>query len=151
MAEPTILVTDDGPVLRATVRLDGCAPARALAAFTDPEVLARWWGGELIAELWPGGRYSVWFPEIPARMTGQVATYTAEGLLAFSWGWEHEPESPRRTVRIEAKRVESEASTTVLTIEHGPHGEGAAEQTARAEHRAGWEFFLPRLVSALAG
>jgi hypothetical protein len=33
----------------------------------------------------------------------------------------------------------------------GPHRDGAAEATARAEHREGWEFFLPRLGSLVSG
>ena len=41
------------------------------------------------------------------------------------------------------------AGTTVLTVMHGPHGAGPAEDAARAEHRAGWEHFLPRLADCL--
>ena len=39
---------------------------------------------------------------------------------------------------------------TELTVLHGPHGEGAAEQAARSGHRAGWEYFLARLGQLLA-
>jgi hypothetical protein len=39
---------------------------------------------------------------------------------------------------------------TELTILHGPHGEGAAEQAARSDHREGWEYFLARLGKLLA-
>lgn len=145
-----VAVDDDGPVLRATVRLDGCTADRALAAFTDPDLLARWWGGELTAELWPGGNYSVWFPRLEARMTGQVVSYTPGSVLAFSWGWEHEQDQPARAVTIKAEPASSGDTGTVLTVEHGRYAQGAAEQAARAEHRAGWEFFLPRLADLLA-
>ena len=39
---------------------------------------------------------------------------------------------------------------TLLTVVHGPHGEGAAEQAARSDHREGWEYFLARLGQLLA-
>ncbi len=179
----TVRVADDGPVLRATVPLDGRTPAQAITAFTDPELLARWWGGQLTAELWPGGRYSVWFAKIPARMTGQVVSYTPGSELVFSWGWEHEPEAPARTVTVRAGVADGAPTSagsaggvvtgagsvvtgagsaggvvtgagtggSVLTVEHGPYGDSEAELAARAEHREGWEFFLPRLVSEMAG
>ncbi len=35
-----IELRDEGPVIVATVHLLGCTPARALAAFTDPVLLA---------------------------------------------------------------------------------------------------------------
>jgi uncharacterized protein YndB with AHSA1/START domain len=145
----TVTISDDGPMVRAVVWLDGCTPGQALAAFTEPALLARWWGGELTAELSPGGQYSVWFRKIPARMTGQVVSYTPERSLAFSWGWEHQTDRPQRTVLVQVEPAEPESSGTLLTIEHGPHGADAAELTARAEHREGWQFFLPRLVGVL--
>ena len=63
---------DAGPLIVATVRLADCDPWRAMAAFTDPVVLSRWWRGELIADLVAGGEYSVSFPAIPARLAGRV-------------------------------------------------------------------------------
>lgn len=146
----TVTVADEGPVLRASVRLDGCSPAQAMAGFTDAGLLARWWGGELTAELWPTGRYEIWFPKIPARMTGRVVSYTPDSTLAFGWRWEHEPDAPARTVTVcVGELTGTNAAGAVLTVEHGPYGEGEAELAARAEHREGWEFFLPRLAGAL--
>jgi activator of Hsp90 ATPase-like protein len=39
---------------------------------------------------------------------------------------------------------------TELTVLHGPHGQGTAEQAARSDHREGWEYFLARLGQLLA-
>ena len=61
---------DEGPMIVATVVLPGCPPERALAAFTDPAVLATWWRGNLTADLVPGGEYTVAFPAIDATLTG---------------------------------------------------------------------------------
>jgi uncharacterized protein YndB with AHSA1/START domain len=146
----SVKVSDDGPLLSATVQLDGCTPDRALGAFTDAAVLARWWGGELTADLSPGGIYSVWFAKLAARMTGEVVSYAPGSTLVFRWGWEHEPGPQMRTVTVRAEPDPDGTTGTVLTVEHGPYGSGEAEAAARTEHREGWEFFLPRLAGVLA-
>jgi len=50
---PVTIVSAD-PMVRATLELPGCPPARALAAFTDPATLVHWWRGVLSATLTPG-------------------------------------------------------------------------------------------------
>lgn len=146
-----VTIADDGPVLRATVRLAGCPPGRAIAAFADPAVVRQWWSGELDAELVPGGRYLVTFSGLGRTMTGQVVAYDPAGSLEFTWGWDHEPEPLARTVAIAAApaAASGQVGASVLTLVHGPHGTGADEDEARAVHRAGWEHFLPRLAACL--
>lgn len=144
-----VTIADSGPMIVATVLLPGCEPGRALAAFTDPAVLARWWRGELSADLVTGGRYTVSFPKIPARMVGRVVTYVRGRSLEFSWAWEGEDEPPS-TVTIRAEPAAA-GSSAVLTVEHGPHGEDEAGRKAHAEHWEGWEYFLPRLPAAVSG
>jgi uncharacterized protein YndB with AHSA1/START domain len=144
-----VTVADDGLVVRAVVRRLGCSPATVLAAFTDPEVLARWWGSaELTADLAVGGGYTVRFEAIDRTMTGQVLGYEPGHYLEFSWAWAHSPDDPPRTVLV---RVDGEPAGTVLTVVHGPHGDGEDEEAARQGNREGWEFFLPRLVRVLNG
>jgi uncharacterized protein YndB with AHSA1/START domain len=139
----TVTVLDDGPLVRATVDLPGGPPGAALAAFTDPATLARWWGGgQLTVTLAPGGAYTIHFPGPAATLTGQVIAYDPPSALAFTWAWQHEPGAPPRTVEV------SDAGT-LLSISHGPHGDSPAEQQARAGHRQGWEHFLPRLAALL--
>ena len=143
-----VSITDSGPVIVATVVLPGCEPGRALAAFTDPAVLARWWRAELIADLVAGGKYSVSFPKVPARLAGRVIRYAPGRSLEFSWAWDGDDEPPSTvTVRVQWRAGDQ---STVLTIEHGPHGEDEAGQTAHALHWEGWEYFLPRLPAAVA-
>jgi uncharacterized protein YndB with AHSA1/START domain len=147
MPADAVAIEDDGPWLRATVRLPGHTSEQLLSAFTDPAQLARWWGGELHTDLVIGGPYTVRFPALDRSMTGQVVGYEPARSLAFTWSWDGSPGEPRRTVTVRASAAEPAA----LTIEHGPHGDGDDERVARAEHRAGWEHFLPRLVSVLGG
>lgn len=139
-----VTVEDDGPLLRAVVRLPGCPAAQALSAFTDPALVATWWRGELSTDLAVGGPYLVRFPALGRTMTGQVAGYQPGTSLEFSWSWDEVPE-PGRTVAVTA----ADGAPTTLTLVHGRYGEGEAERAARAEHRAGWEFFLPQLAAAL--
>jgi uncharacterized protein YndB with AHSA1/START domain len=145
-ASAAVALADDGPLLRATVRLPGGRAGHALAAFTDPALVAQWWSGVLDAELTAGGRYIVGFPQLPATMTGQVISWVPAAALEFSWAWEHEPGEPPRTVRVLA----DEGPPPVLTLAHGPYASTPAGRRARAEHRAGWEYFLPRLAALLA-
>jgi uncharacterized protein YndB with AHSA1/START domain len=143
-AGDAVVVTDDGPLVRATMRLAAGQAGAALDAFTDPALLAQWWGGELTADLTAGGPYVIRFPQVPATLDGRVVSWVPAESLEFTWGWEHEPDEPRRTVLV---RVSD--SPPVLTIAHGPHASTPDGSRARAGHRAGWEHFLPRLAALL--
>ena len=91
-------------------------------------------------------------------MRGRVVGYEPGSRLEFTWGWDHEPGAAGRTVLVTVAETGDSAGTaspgppdgTELTVLHGPHGEGAAEQAARSDHRAGWEYFLARLGQLLA-
>jgi uncharacterized protein YndB with AHSA1/START domain len=145
IAVTDLTVFDDGPLLRCELLLPGCGQDRALSAFTDPDLLKRWWHGELTTDLLPGGPYMVWFAQIPARMTGRVVRYEPPGVLEFSWAWDHEPHRPERLVTVAAS---ADGGGAALAIAHGPHADDEEGRTARAEHREGWEYFLPKLAAA---
>ena len=147
MSDDGLSIADAGPMIVASVAVGGCSPQRALAAFTDPAVLARWWRGELAADLVAGGRYVVSFPAIGAALTGEVRQYDPAALLEFSWSWDDAPPDSTVTVRASA----GQAGGAVLTIEHGPHADDEAGRAAHQEHWDGWQFFLPRLPDATAG
>jgi uncharacterized protein YndB with AHSA1/START domain len=144
----TIDISDAGPMIVATVHVPGCSPDQALAAFTDPAVLKRWWRGELTADLALGGEYIVGFPTVPARLTGEVLSYEPGESLEFSWAWEGEVEPPS-TVRVTVQEDRADGGV-VLTIVHGPHEDDEPGRTAHRLHWEGWEHFLPRLPAAVA-
>lgn len=145
----TVIARDDGAFLRAGLQLPGCSPERALAAFTSPEVLATWWHGELTTELVPGGPYEVWFAKVPARMTGRVIRYDPGCVLEFSWAWDNTPDRPELAVTVQVGTAPDGSAT--LEVTHGPHRDDADGKKARAEHREGWEYFLPQLQAVLTG
>jgi uncharacterized protein YndB with AHSA1/START domain len=99
----------------------------------------------------PGGAYRVAFPAIPATLTGAVVSFRPGDSLEFGWAWDGEADNPPSTVLVSVAPRAAASDSTVLTIEHGPHGDNEAGQTARTEHREGWEYFLPRLVETLTG
>jgi uncharacterized protein YndB with AHSA1/START domain len=142
MTADQVTIADDGPWLRATVTLPGCTAERALAAFTEPAQVAGWWHGELDTTLADNGPYRVYFPPLDHTMTGTVRSYRPGSELEFSWGWAHQPGDLPRSVTV---RV----GPGTLTIQHGPYAADEAGRAARAEHRAGWEYFLPRLAAGL--
>jgi uncharacterized protein YndB with AHSA1/START domain len=164
VTEFPVTVVDAGPMVRATLLLPSCPPERALAAFTDPATLRQWWGGELTCTPAEGGPYIVHFAKLGQTMRGRVVGYEAGSRLEFTWGWDHESGAAGRTVLVTVAEAGDSAGSagperpgrpgrpggTELTVLHGPHGEGAAEQAARSDHREGWEYFLARLGQLLA-
>ena len=164
MTEFPVTVVDAGPMVRATLLLPGCPPERALAAFTDPATLRQWWGGELTVTPAEGGPYIVHFAKLGQTMRGRVVGHEPGSRLEFTWGWDHEPGAAARTVLVTVAEAGDSAGSagrgrpgrpgrpggTELTVLHGPHGEGTAEQAARSGHHEGWEYFLARLGQLLA-
>jgi uncharacterized protein YndB with AHSA1/START domain len=142
-----LVIEDDGTFIRATVELPGASPALALRAFTDPALVLRWWGGELHAELSPGGRYEVEFGRIGRTLLGEVLDYRPPLLLSFSWRWAHEAGDRGYVVTARTSELVDGAR---LEVEHGPHGDTDEDREAATEHRDGWQYFLPRL-SAVVG
>ena len=141
-----LAVTADAATVSAELVLPGVLPDRALAAFTDPELVRRWWTAELTTQLVPGGEYLARFPALGQTMIGVVEEYVPGHLLAFTWGWSHQPEAAGRygvTVSV--------GPGARLELVHAPRAgvRVAADDPAPGEHREGWEYFLPRLAESL--
>lgn len=140
-------VSDDGRMVHASIELPGVAPREAIRAFTDPELLKQWWGGELKAEPEPGGAYVVHFEGLGRTLQGEVVSFDPESELTFTWAWDFQDEQVRREVKVRA--VPSDGGTRI-EIEHGPHGDTDEELEEAKAHRDGWEFFLPQLAAFLS-
>ena len=59
------------------------APAyRVIAALTEPEQLAAWWGEDVVCEPDVGGRYEATLPE--GRIEGTITAIDGPGILSFT-------------------------------------------------------------------
>ena len=141
-------LTGDGANIRAWVELPNIGRQAALTAWTDPSILQDWWGGELDAELSPGGRYVVSFAALGQTMRGEVLDYEPGKRLMFTWSWDHEAETPSREVDICVLEIDDGSR---VELEHGPFGDTEQERADAAGTEEGWQHFLPRLASRLTG
>jgi len=149
-----LAIAADAATVSAELLLPGVRPGRALAAFTEPDLVRVWWTAELTAQLVSGGEYLARFPALGQTMIGVVEEYLPGRLLAFTWGWSHQPEAAGRygvTVSA-ASAALAEGAGTRFDLVHAPRPGVSvpAGDPAPGEHREGWEYFLPRLAAALA-
>jgi uncharacterized protein YndB with AHSA1/START domain len=144
----TVTLRDEGPMIVATVLLPECTPHRALSAFTDPTLVSQWWRGELTTSLEPGSDYHVAFPAINATLHGQVVSHEPGQSLEFTWTWAGEDVAPSK-VQI-AVAGGDKPDSVVLTVIHGPHSDDEPGRRSHQEHWEGWEYFLPRLATAVS-
>lgn len=111
--------------------------------WTQPELICQWWPqtAEIIPQ--PGGTYRLSWPQMGWVLNGKVTDIVPGQLLAFTWKWDHEPQTPERHVRVTlAPRSEG---GTHLAIEHMQYTGSQADQEERNSHLEGWLYFLKRL------
>lgn len=128
--------------------------ARVFDAWSNPEVLRRWWGAgpdwhspEVEVDLRAGGRYrlSMADPSSDAVYTvgGEYLEVTPPERLVYTWQWETEG-SPTRDlatlVTVEFHDTPEGGTNVVLT-----HS-GFADDRQRDLHREGWDACLANLV-----
>lgn len=126
-------------------------PARVYAAWTRPELMARWWGPDagpvLSAEADPrvGGRFRVVFQTLDGE-THDCAASTeeveADRKLVFTWEWVTLPER-RSLVTIRFRPVEE---GTELYFTHAQF----FDEAARDGHQTGWNGAFEKLDALIA-
>jgi uncharacterized protein YndB with AHSA1/START domain len=143
-------------VLRLTRRF--AAPReRVFEAWTDPDLLRRWWaalqGWETsLAEvdLRPQGRYrlSMSDGERDYTVVGEYVEVRPPARLAYTWTWEGEPEEMRGSegTLVEVDFVEDGGGTEVVVT----HRDFAGDRI-RDLHGEGWGGCLDNLGSLFAG
>jgi uncharacterized protein YndB with AHSA1/START domain len=148
----TDIRTGEATALRLQ-RTYAAPPEAVFDAWTDPEVLRRWWAAgpgwttpEAQVDLRPGGRYrlSMGNPE-----TGDVHTVFGEYTeverprrLAYTWQWEGDSaDSPSAGSLVEVEFVAEGDGTTVLLAHTGIRTEDS-----RARHEHGWIACLDNLA-----
>lgn len=149
---------NDETVLRLTRRFR--APReRVFDAWTDPELLRRWWAAlagwkTSLAEvdLRPGGRYrlSMRDPSSGAEHTvvGEYVDVRRPDRLAYTWTWEggHELMRGSEGTLVEVDFVDDGDATEVVLVHRG-----FADGRIRDLHRQGWGGCLANLESRVLG
>ncbi|SIT47375.1 Activator of Hsp90 ATPase 1 family protein [Paraburkholderia ribeironis] len=144
---------EEKPSLTIVRRLKA-PPAKVYAAWTRPELMARWWGPDagpvLSAEADPrvGGRFRVVFQTLDGEThdcRGEYREVEPDRKLVFTWEWVTMPER-RSLVTLRLRAIEE---GTELNLTHSQF----FDEAARDAHRTGWTSAfekLERLVAELA-
>jgi uncharacterized protein YndB with AHSA1/START domain len=123
------------------------APEKAYQAWTNPELIARWWGPAGSAflgfesDLRVGGRYSLRsrLPDGDEHGVSGVYREVVPGeRLAFTWAWRSTPE---RESLVTLSFTPSKGGTELVL-----HHSRFFDDTARDRHRGGWNAALDKLV-----
>ncbi len=135
---------DQAITIEQTVRI-AASPATVWRFWTEPQLLAEWWGVDAEVMAGPGGIYRV------VMENGQVIRGTFTELdppnrLVFTFGWEHiapgDPLAPG-TTRVEVTLTPDQHGT-VLALRHT-----AMPASHAPDHEKGWAYLLgERLVAA---
>jgi uncharacterized protein YndB with AHSA1/START domain len=149
MAEP-IAKADATLVLKRTLN---CAPARVFAAWTDPELVEKWWGTkthkctEILIDLKVGGSYRMALHHLESDKRyiayGVYKEIVTNRKLVMTWQWEQEGVMANETIlTIE---LEGTDNSTELTLTHSNHSSKAHKE----DHEKGWNGCLDRLAEVI--
>ena len=120
-------------------------PATVFAFLTDPEKILNWMGSEATTETHPGGLFLL--KGVGARTArGSFREVVPVHRLAYSFGWEGDPEVPPESSLIEIDLIVRDGGT-LLRMTHS----GLPNAAQCAGHDRGWAHYLSRLSMAAAG
>lgn len=151
----------DVDVDTGTVRVERTidAPAEAVFdAWTNPEVLRRWWKAAphhevAIADvdLRVGGGYRLAMRNTDSGedliVFGTYREISRPQRLVYSWAWEGTGPYAGHESEVVVTFQEDEPGRTTVAIEHA----GLLDETSRANHRRGWTGVLEQLASVGVG
>jgi uncharacterized protein YndB with AHSA1/START domain len=136
---------ETAPSLMMKRRLNA-TPAEVYQAWTQPELLARWFGPENVqaerAEIdaRPGGRYRIVMRGSDGeqhQVQGEYHEVVENERLVFSWAWISTPERVSR-VTVTFK---PDGDVTILTLLH----EQFFDEAAAGRHEHGWSGSMAKL------
>ena len=144
-------MTDQSPHL-TLVRHFPVPPERVWAAWTDPEIVVRWFGPDAgpvhsaVMDVREGGRFRVSFSTKDGESHTALGRYlevVPNERLAFTWEWITTPERQSH-VLLTFRAV---GDGTEFTLHHSRF----ADTAARDGHRTGWSGALDKLAALLEG
>ncbi len=121
---------------------------RVFAAWTEPELVRQWFGGEgceltgLEMDVRPGGAYRFCMKTSQGEMTvgGTYREVASPEKLVYTWQWEDDPAYADRETLVTVEFVDCGGSTEVrLTHENFPTAENVTN------HQQGWTVALEKL------
>jgi len=122
------------------------APAKVFAAWTDPALIARWWGPDggpvekAEIDLRIDGRFDIAFRTTDGELHNVRGAYreiVPDAKLVFSWSWISTPE---RVSQVTVS-LKPDGAGTMLTLHH----EQFFDEAARDGHGRGWTGALDKL------
>ena len=133
-----------------TVRVERtyAAPVEAVFdAWTNPEVMRRWWKADpehevtIAADVRVGGDYRLAM-QIPGGedmvVYGTYREVSRPDRLVYSWTWEGTGPNANHESEVAVTFQEDEPGRTTVVIEHA----GLLDDTSRANHARGWNGVL---------
>lgn len=129
-----------------TVRLERTyeAPAEAVFdAWTNPEVMERWWKADpnhevrIAADVRVGGdyRFEIQTPDgDDVAVRGTYREVSRPDRLVYSWAWEGSGPYANHESEVAITFVEEGPGRTTVVIEHA----GLLDEVSRASHARGW-------------
>ena len=126
------------------------APAKVYEAWTDPKVIARWFGPEGVTrveaetDLRVGGRYHITM-HVPGDQHDVFGVYreiVPNERLIFSWAWKTTPDR-ESLVTVTFK---PDGTGTIMTLLH----EQLLDEEVRDRHNVGWTGAIDKLEKLMA-
>lgn len=117
------------------------------AYFTRPDLLTQWWPQSAELEAHRGGLYKFTWPAMEWVLYGEVIAFEPGEKFAFTWSWEHEPDTPPRLVEI---TFFDTAEGSEIVLSHGAYPEDRIDQEEHQSHMEGWDHFLKKLQVHIA-
>lgn len=148
-------VPADAPARLLTVRRKlPCRQEEAFTAWTDPDALVAWFGGDLAKTLsaavepYVGGSYRVTMQrgDELAAVEGVYLEVEPPQRLVFTWRWDRAEIEEGRESIVTVEFLDQQDATEVV-ITH----EGIRTESSFAFHVDGWAFVMERLERYLAG
>jgi uncharacterized protein YndB with AHSA1/START domain len=125
-------------------------PERVFDAWTDPELLRRWWAAQpdwtspaAEVDAREGGRYSLSMQEPDGgtvhTVAGEYREVERPKRLVYTWAWQDADADDNETLVTVEFHEEGEATRVVLTHE------GFSNEDSRRNHEHGWNGCLDNL------
>jgi uncharacterized protein YndB with AHSA1/START domain len=133
------------------------APEDVFDAWTNPEVLRRWWtrdagvaspGCEV--DLRVGGRYVLRMRDRSGELHivgGEYREVDRPRRLVYTWRWEGDGGLHPGHVSVVTVEFRADGEATTVVLEHS----GLASEESRTRHGAGWQAVLASLAQEIFG